>query len=151
MARILKGSRSFGINLDGNVGPKGGNERSDVGIVQYALLLLSSGVQDRQPTGMGPPTGNSRRALSVPGQGPIAVDGFFGPQTRAYIDAYQADRVRSPGPGSGPLPPPDGNFGNFRRTSWNFGLLEEDVRRNILDAMRFDPRCPTFLKELFLS
>lgn len=144
MARLLKSSFGIGINLDGNVGPRGGNERSDVGAVQFALLLLTSG----SPLGGG-------GSFSVPGQGPIAVDGFFGPQTAAFINAYQAIRVRSPGPGSGALPSPDGNFNNFRRSSWNFGLLGTDVRsqtgNDIVDVMRTDSRCPAFLKPFFLA
>jgi hypothetical protein len=145
MARILKGRFGFHINLDGNVGPRGGNERTDVGAVQYALLLLSAGASGPFP---------SRGSLVVPGQGTIAVDGFFGPQTAAFINAYQATRVRSPGPSSGALPQPDGNFGNFRSTSWNYGLLETDVSSaagKILELMPTDPRCPSFLKQAFIE
>jgi hypothetical protein len=144
MARILKSGFGFHINLDGNVGPRGGNARTDVGAVQYALLLLTTG------RGVLPGGGS----LSVPGQGTIAVDGYFGPQTTAFINAYQAKRVGSPGPSSGPLPAPDGNFGNFRQTVWNFGLLDTDVRGavgDIIDQMRSDPRCPGFLKQAFIE
>jgi hypothetical protein len=83
------------------------------------------------------------------------VDGFFGPQTAAYIDAYQEIRVRSPGPSGGGLPRPDGNFNNFRRSAWNFGLLAQDVNgqmgADVVDLMRGDPRCPAFLKPFFLQ
>ncbi len=151
MARILK--PVFGlrlpVSLDGNVGPRGGNERGDVGVVQFALLLLSSGVPS-------PGGGKKGGGLEVPGQGTIAVDGFFGPQTSAFIRAYQARRVLSPGPSSGALPTPDGNFGNFRRTSWNFGLLQSDVENELpgtdfLEKMRSDPRTPPFLRQFFFA
>ncbi len=44
MARLIK-QASFGISiaLDGNVGPSGPNAREDVGIVQYALSVLTGG------------------------------------------------------------------------------------------------------------
>ena len=149
MARLLKSS--FGaagtmVNLDGNVGAKGGNERSDVGAVQFALLLLSSGTET--------PNGPRGGGLDVPGQTRIAVDGIFGPQTAAFIAAYQARRARAPGPGASPLPAPDGNFGSFRRTEWSFVLLQGDVEDQMgsfLERVRFDPRCPTFVKESFLA
>jgi len=151
MARILSSRFArggFGINLDGNVGTKGGNERSDVGIVQFALRLLTDGEFT--------PFGREAAALSLTGvRLPIGVDGFFGPQTKAFIDAYQAFRVKSPGPGTNPLPRPDSNFGNFRITNWNFGLLEDDVnsakRRSVIDLLRNDSRAPAFLKPFFLS
>jgi hypothetical protein len=149
MARLLKSS--FGtagtlVNLDGNVGAKGGNERSDVGAVQFALLLLTRGTET--------PTGPRGGGLAVPGQAAIAVDGIFGPKTAAHIAAYQARRAQQPGTSAGPLPPPDGNFGNFRRTEWNFILLQDDVEDSVgdfIDRVRFDPRCPAFLKESFLT
>jgi peptidoglycan hydrolase-like protein with peptidoglycan-binding domain len=149
MARILKPAfgRQLSVSLDGNVGPRGGNERGDVGVVQFALLLLSSGIPS-------PAGGRSGGGLEVPGQGTIAVDGFFGPQTSAFIRAYQARRVLSPGPTTGKLPNPDGNFGNFQRNPWNFGLLQTDVESalpgtDFLDRMRSDPRAPAFLKPFF--
>ena len=144
MARILS-SRDFGllIDLDGNVGPRGGNERSDVGIVQFALRLLTEG----EPT----PFGRELAALTKPaGLGPIGIDGFFGPQTKTFIDTYQALRVRSPGPSTNALPRPDGNFGHSQKTSWNFVLLEDEFKRPMVDQLRFDPRAPAFLKPFFL-
>jgi len=147
MARLLKSSFGIGINLDGNVGSNGGNGRSDVGTLQFAMLLLSSG----QQTPMGNQGGG---ALSVPGQGTIAVDGYYGPQTAAYIAAYQAMRVKSPGPSGGALPTPNGNFGNFRSNGWNFGLLQRDVETtmgNFLEKVKTDTRCPPFVRQSFFE
>ena len=148
MARILDSFFGFGINLDGNVGSKGGNERSDVGIVQFALRLLTDG--GLTPFGPGSPK------LILPGViGPIGVDGFFGPQTASFITAYQKVRALTPGPGAVTLPPPDGNFGNFRINRWNFGLLESDVSSaklgNVIKLVRSDGRAPLFLKPSFIQ
>jgi peptidoglycan hydrolase-like protein with peptidoglycan-binding domain len=146
MARMLKSSFGTLFDLDGNVGSRGGNGRSDVGAVQYALLLLSSGANT--------PLGLSGGGLSVPGQGQIGVDGFYGPQTAAYIAAYQTQRVKSPGPSTGRLPNPDGNLGSFRQTPWNLNLLVSDIPSrsgNFLDLMRSDTRCPVFVRQSFLA
>ena len=147
MARLLKSSFGIGVNLDGNVGSNGGNGRSDVGTLQFALLLLSSG----QQTPMGTQGGG---ALSVPGQGTIKVDGYYGPQTAAYIAAYQAIRVKAPGASGGPLPAPSGNFGSFRNNSWNFGLVQRDIETTMgkfLDKVKSDTRCPQFVRESFFE
>ena len=145
MARILNSRFGFSINLDGNVGPKGGNERSDVGIVQFALRLLTDG----QLT----PFGREVAALVAPsGFGTIAVDGFFGRQTKAFIEAYQTVRVRLPGPvqmrcqdrmatsiTSEPAP----------------GILGSDVRgaglEDVISRVRSDGRAPALLKPFFLT
>ena len=146
MARILKSmSGGFIPDLDGNVGSQGGNLRSDVAAVQFALLVLSKGVW----TPIGPASGS----LSVPGQGTIVIDGFYGPQTAAYIDAYQAKRIHVPSSSGGSLPTPNGNFGNSRRTEWRLNLLVEDIPTsmgNYLDLVRTDSRCPPFLKDVFI-
>ena len=138
MARLLQ-SVSFGLrlDLDGNVGSSGGNERSDVGIVQFALLLL-----------------HQKGGLVVPGQSTITVDGFFGPQTAAYINTYQKARVTLPGLSTGNLPPPNGNFGSTRRNaSWSIGLLERDVNKvtyqQLIDLIRINSGSPAFLKPFF--
>lgn len=146
MARLLKSSFGISVNLDGNVGNNGGNGRSDVGTLQFALLLLSSGAVT--------PMGQQGGSLSVPGQGTIAVDGFYGPQTAAFIAAYQAARVKIPAPSGMGLPTPNGNFGSFRNNGWNFGLLESDIRTTMgdfLEKVKTDPRCPNFVKESFLE
>lgn len=148
MARILHSNFGFGINLDGNIGPRGGNERSDVGIVQFALRILTEGAVT--------PLGREIAQLNVPGaRGTIAVDGFFGPQTAAFIQAYQAVRVRSPAPSLAQLPRPDGNFGSARVTAWNFGLLEGDIgsatRSSVIELLSRDSRAPPFLKPFFLA
>lgn len=146
MARILNSRFGLGINLDSNVGPRGGNERSDVGIVQFALRLLTEGTLT--------PLGREVAQLVVPGHaGAIKIDGFFGPQTAAFINAYQAARVRSPAPSLGSLPKPDGNLGNFRSGPWNFGLLETDIANarigSVIDKVGTDSRAPPFLKPFF--
>ena len=147
MARLLKSTFGLLVNLDGNVGSSGGNARSDVGVMQFALLLMSSGARNPLNTGQG-------GGLSVPGQGPIAVDGFYGPQTAAYIAAYQAQRARTPGPAGNALPAPNGNFGSFRSTAWNFSLLQSDVgvtAGDFIDLARADPRCPPFVRQSFFT
>jgi len=148
MSRLLRSqfSGGVGIDLDGNVGPKGGNQKTDVGAVQFGLLMLSSGPPN--------PIGGSRGSLVVPGQGTIAVDGFFGPQTAAFINAFQAIRVRSPAPSGFALPKPDGNFGSFRANAWNYSLLESEAKGagiNIIESIRTDGRAPMFLKQAFWS
>ena len=138
MSRLMQ-SVGYGltIDLDGNVGSSGGNERSDVGIVQFALLML------RQKGG-----------LLVPGSSIITVDGFFGTQTADYIAEYQKARVTLPGPGLGQLPPPNGNFGSIRKNaSWTIGVLKQDVEKatfqNFIDLIRINRDSPPFLKSFF--
>ncbi|MBU6436710.1 MAG: hypothetical protein KGQ77_04210 [Betaproteobacteria bacterium] len=149
MARILTTNFGFITALDNGVGPGTRNARDDVGIVQFALAVLTRGLPG--------PLGNAGAKFSVPGQSPIGIDGGFGPQTAAYIKAYQEFRRASPGPGGGPLPPVSGTFRGFHASgSWPFSVLDEDAcrassKRLLADALAADGQAPLWLKHHFLG
>lgn len=142
MSRILTDTRNLQFVLDGNVGTKGGNERTDVALVQYALLRLS--VSD-----MGVPN------VTIGMGKMIKVDGYYGPQTASYITAYQESRKSVLNPAMNGYLQPCGNFGkNSTPTTWSFGILQRDLegKRGALAAlMRQDSLCPEFLKSCFFT
>jgi hypothetical protein len=102
-----------------------------------------------------PPKGTSPGGgFSVPGQGPITVDGFYGHQTAAYIAAYQEARRKLPGPSTGMLPSPTGSFTSTRRGGgWTFSILAADVKSKqgglLVEALLGDPAAPPWLKAAF--
>lgn len=92
--------------------------------------------------------------FTVTGQKPISVDGGYGPQTRAYIAAYQASRKNSMGPGVMGLPPPNGAFaGRKGGIGWSFAVLEYDVhqyrKRHLVDILEHDSGAKAWLREAF--
>ncbi len=148
MARLLRTGFGLNIALDNGVGPGSTNARTDVGIIQFALSVLTGGLVG--------PLGNVPGTFTVPGQNPILVDGFFGPQTLAYITAYQQIRVQSPGPSLGPLPAPNGAFsGRHDQGGWPFTVLAADAagvgaRPTLADVLQGNP-APPWLKDAFFG
>jgi hypothetical protein len=147
MARLLKTSFELSIDIDASVGASGPNQREDTGTVQYCLSILSAGL-------LGPMGTSGGGLFSVPGHGPIKVDGFYGQHTAAYIAAYQAERRKSPGPTMGMLPSPTGSFNSTRRGGgWTFGILANDVRKKqgkpLVDVLLGDLTAPPWLKAAF--
>lgn len=147
MARLIKSRFGLDIQIDNGVGVEGPNVRDDVGSVQFALRLLSEGAIT--------PFGRSGVRFGVPGQGPIAVDGGYGPQTKAYIAAYQEYRKMLPSPGLlRGMPTPTGQFaGRNGGKGWDFSVLSSDAGivggRSFLEAMENDQRAPVWLKRSF--
>lgn len=149
MARLLSTTFGLEFDLDADVGGGRVNARDDVGLVQYALHLLTGGA------GGGPGPGSTKAMFSVPGQTPIAIDGAYGPQTRAYLAAYQAHRKNLLGPGAMGVGPATGIISSRRGkgAGWSFGVMEHDVAARIAgrfsDRLRHDPVVPPWLRASF--
>ena len=157
MARYDSG---MGIVCEGAVGLHGRNERGDVALVQYALLVLTRGFRrgnvNSHALRVKPGALVGWVKLEVPNQGRIAIDGDYGSQTAGFIRAYQA------------LPHPNGekvaptgtllsnNLNGIPGGTWNVGLLLADAAElypvysnsQFANYMRMDPECPQFLKSL---
>lgn len=148
MARLLKTQFGLRIALDGPVGKGGGNARGDVGIVQFALRVASSG--NANPFG-----GSSGSMFKVPGRNAITVDGAYGPETADYIAAYQAMRKNQPSNSGGPMPAPTGSFAGPTGPGWQFVILHSDANRIggavLVDQVAGSAVAPIWLKALFLG
>src|SRR5689334_13083072 len=99
---------AFVYTPDQGVGRIGPNDRADVLLVQFMLRIATSGnvnwsrytTVPAAPSSFGRMTTIGRQPPSPnlpgppPGAGQIVIDGVCGPQTIAFIEAFQQEMVR---------------------------------------------------------
>lgn len=117
-----------GIVSESAVGLHGRNERGDVALVQYALLVLTRGFRRgnanaQHPQRAKPGTLIGWSQLVVVNQGRLAVDGYYGSQTAAFIRAYQ----ELPHPHGGKVAPTGTLPGNLKDVGGAWHVGDENV------------------------